>query len=200
MRKGLKSLALVLAITLGGAVAQAWEWTSYCGNLDGNKWLLKAGIGYGYSVIRGKYKGDAGDWWPGKWRVYGSGFIIPIQGEFLLEKIPLGITAQVRPMFGNTGWGKAVDFTIMAGANYHVAPGPDWLDLYAGLGLGVHIMSSKESEAYWDEGKYHSAKISGAGFAFDAHIGATFMFNQHMGVGVEFGWPNYATASFSFAF
>lgn len=171
MRKGLKSLALVLAITLGGAVAQAWDWTSYSGNLDGDKWLLKAGIGFGYA------HGNHG------W--HHAGFVIPIQGEFLLEKIPLGITAQVRPLFGNP-----FAFTILAGANYHVAPGPDWLDLYAGLGMGVHILS-------W---KYDGSRDAGAGFAFDAHIGATFMFNQHMGVGVEFGYPNYATASFSFAF
>lgn len=199
MRKGLKSLALVLAITLGGAVAQAWEWTSYCGNLDGNKWLLKAGIGYGYAS--GKVKEEWKDWdstYTDKYRYWGGGFVIPIQGEFLLGKIPLGITAQVRPMFGDP-----FAFTILAGANYHVAPGPDWLDLYAGLGLGVHILSHKYDYYVWDErgGHYDGTKRGGgAGFAFDAHVGATFMFNQHMGVGVEFGWPNYATASFSFAF
>ena len=191
MRKGLKSLALVLAITLGGAVAQAWEWTSYCGNLDGNKWLLKAGIGWGWAkgTVKWEWEGPDGKTYTEKDKVWDGGFVIPIQGEFLLGKIPLGITAQVRPMFGNP-----FAFTILAGANYHVAPGPDWLDLYAGLGLGVHIMSWKYE---WFGG---SERYSGAGFAFDAHVGATFMFNQHMGVGVEFGWPNYATASFSFAF
>lgn len=196
MRKGLKSLALVLAITLGGAMAQAWDWVSYCGNLDGNKWLLKAGIGWGYASGKVKIAGyDYQEYGMTihvpeiKTREWGGGFVIPVQGEFLLGKIPLGITAQVRPMFGNP-----FAFTILAGANYHVAPGPDWLDLYAGLGLGVHIISYKYD---WFEGTERGA---GAGFAFDAHIGATFMFNQHMGVGVEFGWPNYATASFSFAF
>lgn len=198
MRKGLKSLALVLAITLGGAVAQAWEWTSYCGNLDGNKWLLKAGIGYGYASGKVKWEAEIlGTTYSTKEKFWDGGFVIPIQGEFLLGKIPLGITAQVRPMFGNP-----FAFTILAGANYHVAPGPDWLDLYAGLGLGVHIVSWKY-DRYWETDKdygWETKRAAGAGFAFDAHIGATFMFNQHMGVGVEFGWPNYATASFSFAF
>lgn len=188
MRKSFKKLALVLAVTLAGAMAQAWDWTSYCENLDGNHWLLKAGVGYGYSTAKLKYDGNT----IGRWGI--GGFVIPIQGEFLLGKIPLGITAQFRPIFGSTGWGRAAGFTVLAGANYHVAPGPKWLDLYAGLGMGFHFFSSKEE--IWDE----TYKWRGAGFAFDGHIGATFMFNQHMGVGVEFGWPNYATVSFAFSF
>ena len=54
MRKRFKRFALVLAVMLGGAVSQAWDWTSYCENLDGNHWLVKAGIGYGYAL--GKFK------------------------------------------------------------------------------------------------------------------------------------------------
>ena len=193
MRKSFKKLALVLAVTLAGAMAQAWDWTSYCENLDGNHWLLKAGVGYGYATARVKYKVDEMDWY-GKFKAWGGGFVIPIQGEFLLPSIPLGITAQVRPMFGNHGYWKETAFSILVGANYHVAPGPKWFDLYAGIGMGVHIMSLK------DTGWWETYKASGAGFAFDGHIGATFMFNQHMGVGVEFGWPNYATVSFAFSF
>lgn len=59
MRKSLKRLALVLAVMLGGAVSQAWDWTSYCENLDGNHWLVRAGIGYGYALGKFKYSYDA---------------------------------------------------------------------------------------------------------------------------------------------
>lgn len=193
MKEHFKKLALVLAVTLAGAMASAWDWTSYCGNLDGNHWLLKAGVGFGYATANVKYKDSVWDGY-GKWHAYGSGFVIPIQGEYLLSAIPLGITAQVRPMFGSHGDWKETAFTILAGANYHVAPGPDWLDLYAGLGLGVHLLSIKDESWYG-----HTYKAFGAGFAIDAHVGATFMFTNTMGVGAEFGYPNYATVSFSLA-
>lgn len=195
MKKHFKKLVLVLAVTFAGAMASAWDWTSYCGNLDGKNWLLKAGVGFGYATANVKWKdvGDYGEALGGKFHAYGSGFVIPIQGEYLLSAIPLGITAQVRPMFGgHSGW-KETAFSILAGANYHVAPGPDWLDLYAGLGLGVHILSLKEDYAFG------TFKAFGAGFAFDAHVGATFMFTNTMGVSAEFGYPNYATVSFSLA-
>ncbi len=195
MKKHFKKLVLVLAVTLAGAMASAWDWTSYCPNLDGNHWLLKAGVGFGYATANVKWKdtGKWGDYLGGKFHAYGSGFVIPIQGEYLLSAIPLGITAQVRPMFGSHGDWKETAFTILAGANYHVSPGPDWLDLYAGLGLGVNLLSLKE------EYPFGTFKAFGAGFAFDAHVGATFMFTNTMGVSAEFGYPNYATVSFSLA-
>lgn len=199
MKKHFKKLVLVLAVTLAGAMASAWDWTSYCGNLDGKNWLLKAGVGFGYATATVKYKDVKDEYarWVGKEKVYGSGFVIPIQGEYLLSAIPLGITAQVRPMFGSNGDWKETAFSIIVGANYHVAPGPDWLDLYAGLGLGVNLLSVKYD---WGYGSYHETfKGFGAGFAFDAHVGATFMFTNTMGVSAEFGYPNYATVSFSLA-
>ncbi|MDE7292419.1 MAG: hypothetical protein K2N58_10300 [Treponemataceae bacterium] len=171
MKKHFKKLVLVLAVTLAGAMVSAWDWTSYCENLDGSHWLIKAGVGYGYS------------WWNG-------GFVIPIQGEYLLDAIPLGITANFRPIFSGYGAG----FSLIAGANYHVAPGPEWLDLYAGLGLGFFF------DHIADKYVYHGDKQNWAHFAFDAHIGASFMFSKHFGVNVEAGYPTYFSASAALAF
>ena len=195
MKKYLKRLVLLLAVTLAGTMASAWDWTSYCENLDGNHWLVKAGVGYGYALGKFKYSYELPVVGKQEFSYKGAvtGFAIPVEGEFLLSKIPLGITLNVRPLFGKTGGWKATSLAVMAGANYHVAPGPDWLDLYAGLGLGVHLLSVKDE---WPNKTY---KAFGAGFAFDAHVGATFMFTNTMGVSAEFGYPNYATVSFSLA-
>ncbi|MBD5437545.1 MAG: outer membrane beta-barrel protein [Treponema sp.] len=196
MKKYLKRLVLLLAVTLAGAMASAWDWTSYCENLDGNHWLVKAGVGYGYSLGKFKYSYDLP--YVGKQEISYkgavTGFAIPIQGEFLLSKIPLGITLDFRPLFGKTGGWKSSSIALMAGANYHVAPGPEWLDLYAGLEMGFYYTSTKWEVAGYD------GKAGGAGFAFGAHLGSTFMFSKHIGLNVEVGYPTYGSASVAFAF
>lgn len=196
MKKHFKKIVLLLAVTLAGAMASAWEWTSYCENLDGNHWLVKAGVGYGYALGKFKYSYDL----PvlGKYEVSYkgavTGFAVPIEGEFLLSKIPLGITLNVRPLFGKTGGWKSTSIAAMAGANYHVAPGPDWFDLYAGLQMGMYYTSAK-----W-EAAGHDGKAGGAGFAFGAHIGSNFMFSKHVGLNLQVGYPTYGSASVAFAF
>lgn len=194
MKKCFKKLVLLLAVTLAGAMASAWDWTSYCENLDGNHWLVKAGVGYGYSLA--KFKWDyAGVETSAKGAV--NGLAIPIQGEFLLSKIPLGITANFRPIFGKYAGGmKASGFAVMAGANYHVAPGPDWLDLYAGLEMGIFYTSVKYEIPFVND----TVKGKGAAFAIGPHIGASFLFTKHIGLNVEAGYPTYGSVSVAFAF
>lgn len=210
MKKHLKKIVLLLAITFAGAMASAWDWTSYCENLDGNHWLVKAGVGYGYSLLNVKSDG---------YSVKGgaSGFVIPVQGEFLLSKIPLGITMNFRPMFGKYSGLKTSGFAIMAGANYHVAPGPKWLDLYAGAEMGVFYNSYKyEIPSIGDERSILSVggpseravggigtetkKLTGAGFAFGAHVGASFLFTKHFGVNAEVGYPTLISTSALYKF
>ncbi len=186
MKKCFKKLVLLLAVTLAGAMASAWDWTSYCENLDGNHWLVRAGVGYGYS--RAKVESVKGAV---------NGFAIPIQGEFLLSEIPLGITLNLRPLFGKYSGGmKARGFALMAGANYHVAPGPDWLDLYAGLEMGFFYTSVEYEYPFIDRTK----KYKGAAFAIGPHIGASFLFTKHIGLNVEAGYPTYGSVSVAFAF
>lgn len=196
MKKHLKKIVLLLAVTFAGAMASAWDWTSYCENLDGNHWLVKAGVGYGYALGKFKYSYDIPYYGKQEVSYKGAvtGFAIPIQGEYLLGKIPLGITLNVRPLFGKTGGWKSSSIAIMAGANYHVAPGPKWLDLYAGLEMGMYYTSTK-----WESMGY-DGKAGGAAFAFGAHIGSTFMFSKHIGLTVEAGYPTYGSASVAFAF
>lgn len=214
MKKHFKKLVLVLAVTLAGAMASAWDWTSYCGNLDGSHWLIKAGVGYGWSYGSVKYgsypyyefdySGELVEksWDMGKGKEVAAGFVIPIQGEYLLSAIPLGITAQFRPLFGKASGYSASGFAIMAGANYHVAPGPEWLDLYAGVELGVFYQSVKWEVGYWNFDKNghefwdkYSTKAKGAGFAFGAHVGASFVFSKIFAVNVEAGYPTVFSAS-----
>lgn len=221
MKKHFKKFVLVFAVTLAGAMVSAWDWTSYCENMDGSQWLIKAGVGYGWSsakVSYGSYTsptftdygytygGESYDL--GKGKSVAAGFVIPIQGEYLLSAIPLGITAQFRPLFGKAGGYSASGFAIMAGANYHVAPGPKWLDLYAGMEMGLFYQSEKYEYSYdyvkdidsrtgspiYDSATY-SVKAKGAGFAFDAHIGASLMFSNMLGVNVEVGYPTVFSTS-----
>lgn len=206
MKKHFKKFVLVFAVTLAGAMVSAWDWTSYCENMDGSQWLIKAGVGYGWSsakVSYGSYTTPAftyyGYTWGGesydlgKGKSVAAGFVIPIQGEYLLSAIPLGITAQFRPLFGKAGGYSASGFAIMAGANYHVAPGPKWLDLYAGMEMGLFYHSIKYEESYYTYN--YETKAKGAGFAFDAHIGASLMFSNMLGVNVEVGYPTVFSTS-----
>ena len=215
MKKHFKKFVLVFAVTLAGAMVSAWDWTSYCENMDGSQWLIKAGVGYGWSygsVKYGSYPYYDIDPYSGKLversldlgkgKEVSAGFVIPIQGEYLLSAIPLGITAQFRPLFGKASGYSASGFAIMAGANYHVAPGPEWLDLYAGVELGVFYQSVKWEVGYWNfdsKGNEfwdkYSTKAKGAGFAFDAHIGASLMFSNMLGVNVEVGYPTVFSTS-----
>ena len=186
MKNNLKKIALALAVVLGGAMAQAWDWTSYCEALEGNRWIVKAGVGYGYSLVNMDHgvKGAAG------------GFALPIQGEFLLGKIPLGITLDFRPMWGKYSGMKTSSIALMAGANYHVSPGPKWLDLYAGMEMGFFYSWLEYEFSYIEE----TEKLKGAGFAFGAHVGASFFFTKHFGVNAEVGYPTLVSASAAFTF
>ncbi len=196
MKNQVKRLALVLAVALGCAAAQAWEWTSYCDALEGDRWLVKAGVGYGFA--KGNWKFDQ---YGVNYTLKGTvkGFVIPIQGEFLLQKIPLGITLGVRPLFGKYSGVKTTAFTAMAGANYHVAPGPKALDLYAGMEMGLHYATIKWP-TFDSQGKPSEDKLKGAAFAFGAHVGANFLFTEHFGVNAEVGYPNILSASAAFKF
>lgn len=194
MKKYLKRIVLLLAITLAGTMASAWDWTSYCENLDGNHWLVKAGVGYGYALGKFKYENPLLGNAEVSYKGAVTGFAVPVEGEFLLSKIPLGITLNVRPLFGKTGGWKATSIAVMAGANYHVAPGPDWFDLYAGLEMGMYYTSAK-----WEVLNY-DGKAGGAAFAFGAHVGTNFMFSKHVGLNLQVGYPTYGSASVAFAF
>ncbi|MBD5435231.1 MAG: hypothetical protein HDR36_01755 [Treponema sp.] len=209
MKKHFKKFVLVFAVTLAGAMVSAWDWTSYCENMDGSQWLIKAGVGYGWSSAKVDGGSYTAEWtvgghkytYPvdiGKFKSVAAGFVIPIQGEYLLSAIPLGITAQFRPLFGKYSGFSTSGFAIMAGANYHVAPGPAWLDLYAGMEMGLFYHSVKYEESYWygGDGYYnYETKAKGAGFAFDAHIGASLMFSNMLGVNVEVGYPTVFSTS-----
>lgn len=201
MKKHFKKFVLVFAVTLAGAMVSAWDWTSYCENMDGSQWLIKAGVGYGWSsakvdggtaTVKIPGYGDY-SWDIGKFKSVAAGFVIPIQGEYLLSAIPLGITAQFRPLFGKYSGFSTSGFAIMAGANYHVAPGPAWLDLYAGMEMGLFYHSIKYEESYYTYN--YETKAKGAGFAFDAHIGASLMFSNMLGVNVEVGYPTVFSTS-----
>ena len=204
MKKHFKKFVLVFAVTLAGAMVSAWDWTSYCENMDGSQWLIKAGVGYGWSSAKVDGGSYTAEWtvgghkytYPvdiGKFKSVAAGFVIPIQGEYLLSAIPLGITAQFRPLFGKYSGFSTSGFAIMAGANYHVAPGPAWLDLYAGMEMGLFYHSIKYEESYYTYN--YETKAKGAGFAFDAHIGASLMFSNMLGVNVEVGYPTVFSTS-----
>ncbi|MCM1408690.1 MAG: hypothetical protein NC041_08805 [Bacteroides sp.] len=189
MKKTLKKIVPLLAAVLCGAIVQAFDFTSYCEALNGNHWLVKAGIGSGYSILKMDVKAN------GKTitSVNGTvlGFALPVRGEYLLSNIPLGITLNIRPLWGKYAGMKNSGIAFMAGANYHVAPGPKQLDLYAGLELGFSY-SSLEYE-------YPLAKktetIKGAAFAGGPHVGASFFFTKNFGINAEMGYPTLISAS-----
>ncbi|MCM1322420.1 MAG: hypothetical protein NC041_08710 [Bacteroides sp.] len=215
MKKQLKKIVPLLAAMLACAAASAWDWGSYCGALDGKHCIFKAGIGYG--VAPEKWEQKAGAPFSGSkldsdiatvlsgisdntFLNLTSGFVLPVQIEFLLGKVPIGITMGCRFQ-----WGKNKDIehavfktfssAVMAGLDYHMAPGPRWLDFYAGAKLGGNFGSFTVENTYWNE----SAKKSSKAFAYDVHAGATF-WGEHVGINTEIGSLTKLSMSLIFNF
>ncbi|MCM1322529.1 MAG: outer membrane beta-barrel protein [Bacteroides sp.] len=212
MKKTLKKIVPLLAAVFACAAASAWDWGSYCGALEGKHFLLKAGIGYGVAPEKWEQKAGAvtfsGDdedgetfTQTGNFSDLTSGFVLPIQAEYLLGKIPLGITLSCRFQ-----WGKNKDMdptilktfssAIMAGLDYHMAPGPEWLDFYLGAKLGGNFGSFTIA----NEKSSATVKKSTKAFAYDVHAGATFFLAERVGINAEIGTLNKLSMSAVFNF
>jgi opacity protein-like surface antigen len=170
-------LVMVLAAFVAGGAFADW-YDSYAPGIDGSKWLINAGVGYGLLP----YKLS----------------IPPVSAsvEYAGLKIPLSLGGY----FGIAGYDEDLVYSKYSGTMIGVGARAAWhfnfiknLDTYAGLNLGWMIYNQKVTTTVLNVSTDVGYDLSSFYYAFD--IGARYFFTNNIGAYLELGYSPISVAS-----